>query len=461
MNNMRYALAAATSLWMLIPWGVQAQVSITSPADGSVWHAGDTIQVQIKQPAGGLVILGGDSDLKISSDELTAAPYTFSVKVPEGISVGTYRLSAITPVQPPATTPAATSIHLIIEPAAPPIGATLSVSSPELYFDYRGQIQDVRVYLNSGGTLSDISSSSQLVRTSADPSIVSVKGKKLMAGARGSTTVTISSGAISTQLPVYNRASSVKGDLDGNGIVDIDDVNILLSALNSRANDVSDARDLNGDGLINAADATVLASLCTPSACHIDASSIPPVPPTSLTAIGGDRRVTLRWAATTGATSYAVFEGIAADGESSMPLLTGVTSTTATITGLASSTSYYFKVNAGNSGGISPLSNEATAITTAPSGSSGSSSGTSSGSSGSSTSGGSSGGGSGAGSSSGSSSGGSSSGGSSSSGGGSTGSSGSNSSSHSGGGGAIAPSLAAFFAGLGLLRYRRNRARRS
>jgi hypothetical protein len=86
-----------------------------------------------------------------------------------------------------------------------------------------------------------------------------------------------------------------------------------------------------------------------------------PATPAGLTAAAGNGRVTLTWSASTGATSYNVYRGYAADGEDTAPIASGISSTSFIDTGLANGTPYYYKVAAVNVGGTSPLSNEATA----------------------------------------------------------------------------------------------------
>ncbi len=86
-----------------------------------------------------------------------------------------------------------------------------------------------------------------------------------------------------------------------------------------------------------------------------------PPPPTGLTATAGNAQVGLNWTASTGATSYNVYRGTAANGESSTPVATGITTTSYTNSGLTNGTPYYYKVAAVNAGGTSGYSNEATA----------------------------------------------------------------------------------------------------
>jgi fibronectin type 3 domain-containing protein len=92
----------------------------------------------------------------------------------------------------------------------------------------------------------------------------------------------------------------------------------------------------------------------------IDSPSAPPAP-TGLTATAGNAQVALSWTASSGATSYNVYRGTTAGGESTTAIVTGVTGTTYTNTGRTNGTTYYYKVAAVNAGGTSAYSNEASA----------------------------------------------------------------------------------------------------
>ncbi len=106
------------------------------------------------------------------------------------------------------------------------------------------------------------------------------------------------------------------------------------------------------------------------SAYSNEASATPNAPiappaPTSLAATGGNAQVALMWTASSGATSYNVYRGTTAGGESTTAIATGITTTTYTNTGLTNGTTYYYKVAAVNGAGTSGYSNEASAAPTA------------------------------------------------------------------------------------------------
>jgi len=103
-----------------------------------------------------------------------------------------------------------------------------------------------------------------------------------------------------------------------------------------------------------------------------EASATPqtvPSAPTGLVATAGNQQVALSWVAPasnggSAITSYNVYRGISAGGESSTPVATNVpsTSTSFTDTSVANGTTYYYTVAAVNSAGISPSSVEASAL---------------------------------------------------------------------------------------------------
>jgi fibronectin type 3 domain-containing protein len=86
-----------------------------------------------------------------------------------------------------------------------------------------------------------------------------------------------------------------------------------------------------------------------------------PIAPVGLTATAGNAQAALSWTASSGATSYNVYRGTAAGAEGATPIVTGITGTTYTNTGLTNGTTYYYKVAAVNANGTSGMSNEASA----------------------------------------------------------------------------------------------------
>ncbi|MGA2053637.1 MAG: autotransporter-associated beta strand repeat-containing protein, partial [Opitutales bacterium] len=86
----------------------------------------------------------------------------------------------------------------------------------------------------------------------------------------------------------------------------------------------------------------------------------PPDPPANLTATPGNTSVTLNWSASAGATSYVIMRGTSSGGETT--LVTGITGTNYTDTGLTNGVTYYYEVAASNVNGTSVNSDEVSAV---------------------------------------------------------------------------------------------------
>jgi fibronectin type 3 domain-containing protein len=91
-----------------------------------------------------------------------------------------------------------------------------------------------------------------------------------------------------------------------------------------------------------------------------------PAAPAGLSATAGNASVALSWTASSGATSYNVYRGTTAGGESTTAIATGITAVSYTDSTVANGTKYYYKVAAVNGGGTSGLSNEASATPEPP-----------------------------------------------------------------------------------------------
>ena len=92
----------------------------------------------------------------------------------------------------------------------------------------------------------------------------------------------------------------------------------------------------------------------------------PPTVPTGLTATAGNATITLNWAAVTGATSYRVYRGTAANAQAATPVATDLTAPSFVNSGLTNGTAYFFKVTAVNAGGESGRSAEVSSTPVAP-----------------------------------------------------------------------------------------------
>ncbi len=98
---------------------------------------------------------------------------------------------------------------------------------------------------------------------------------------------------------------------------------------------------------------------------EITVTTLPAVP-SGLTASAGNGTASLSWTASSGAVTYNIYQGTSSGGEATKPAQTGLSTTSASVTGLTNGTTYYFTVAAVDSGGTSAQSTEAHAAPAAP-----------------------------------------------------------------------------------------------
>ena len=240
-------------------------LTITSPANGAQVQAGQTLNVSVSASSGATfssvqVVAQGAG----ISTALAAPPYTFTITVPSQI-VGPETITAM------GVTSSGSAVFspAIAVDCEPSLGvSSLSLSFSEISFGFTGD----QVGLTVQGTLSDGSSvnltqSSKTTFSSGNIAVASVSSTGLVtAVGPGTTTITVSNGGQIAAATV-SVPNSLRGDLNADGKIDADDVNILLAALNTAATGAFDARDLNGDGVIDIKDLQALAALCTLPGC--------------------------------------------------------------------------------------------------------------------------------------------------------------------------------------------------
>ena len=241
-------------------------LQITAPSPGSVVSPGQQLNVTVTAAQGatlGAVFVVAQN--LGSSTVLTSAPFVYSFDMPTSGFTGPLTLTAVG-VTGLGTLVFSTAVVISVERLMPP--STLTATPPKIAFAFAGQQLGLLISgVYSDGTIADLTHSPNILYKSGDTSVVQVgvDGTVTAVGA-GSTQVTAYYGqlsiVVSTTVP-----KMVRGDLNGDGKVDQDDLDILLDALNQWATGPFDARDLNGDGVINALDARILVTLCSRPGC--------------------------------------------------------------------------------------------------------------------------------------------------------------------------------------------------
>jgi hypothetical protein len=246
------------------------QLAITSPASGTVYSPGSTITV-VASVTGGSVL-----GVKLAAQDIgaspfqTTAPYSFSFAVPTGI-VGPRNVFAAGLIAD-ETAVFSPIITVDVEPAAAP--TSMRFQLPLVAFGYAGQQQRIGVIATfADGSSLDVTNSTQLKFASGSPTLVSVGATGIMTAlAPGNGTVTATFGSATATLQTVGP-TTIKGDLNGDGFVTVDDLYLLENMLGSTPTGPNDARDLNGDGKINNLDVQVLLAGCDASCPSLTAST--------------------------------------------------------------------------------------------------------------------------------------------------------------------------------------------
>ena len=92
-----------------------------------------------------------------------------------------------------------------------------------------------------------------------------------------------------------------------------------------------------------------------------DRSTQPPLYPTGVAALAGDEQITLTWEVCVPETSYTIYVGTESGGQGALPVQSGITGNSATLSGLANNTTYYLEVVGVNAAGEGERSVEVSA----------------------------------------------------------------------------------------------------
>jgi Dockerin type I domain len=272
-NYRRYGMGGVSiALCMAFVLRVLAQgtvaLAITSPINGAVVTAGQALPVSVSIASGtypnGLAVFG-QAPLGVTPIQPVTGPtMSFTLTVPGNTPPGSYLITAAGPNAAGALV-SSTSISVVVERADLP--TKLSVHPAMVIFRYAGETLPFSVFATfADGSMADVTQSTHLSATTEDSAFATVKNGIISAVSSGQTNIDLQYGSITAKIPV-SVPSTIRGDLNGDGIVDKADVALITDALNTPANGPSDARDLNHDGVINALDARIAVTLCTHPGC--------------------------------------------------------------------------------------------------------------------------------------------------------------------------------------------------
>ncbi len=271
-NAIVYSLGLSIALGS-VPFVAHTQaiptLSIIFPNNESIVQPGQTLQVSIAATNSSQLLaeaIVGTQPLDASLIQAPDAQQVLNLDIPNDIAPGRYYVTAIGLLKAGGTCQSA-AVSIFV-----PVTGTLtalSVRNNPLVLRAPGvQIPlDVTGVVNANNLTM---SPTFLAFVSSNPSIASVDANGVVTGqGPGQTQITVSySGStnISTTINVQVLGGK-RGDLNGDGQIDIADINILTSLLNTPAAGPNDSHDVNHDGVVNALDSRILVTLCTYPRC--------------------------------------------------------------------------------------------------------------------------------------------------------------------------------------------------
>jgi hypothetical protein len=193
----------------------QVALQITAPADGAVFHRGDTVTVVVTTTSGtgyqGVLLNTGPGLMLTQGLGLlnpSGPPYRFSFTIPNNAVIGMHFVNAVagTRGQQPVRSP---NIHIDVEPSAAVASIKVQPSSVSLGPN-AGDHERLKVYGTfADGSVVDITQSTQITYTSSDPSIATVSNTGLVTASnssnRGTTAVVVHFGTLNTGVSVSNK----------------------------------------------------------------------------------------------------------------------------------------------------------------------------------------------------------------------------------------------------------------
>lgn len=244
-----------------------ASIAITSPSPGILVTPGQTISVTV-QPGTGTVlqqVMAGISPLNQIPQVVHTPPYQFFVTVPSGL-IGIVSVTALALDTLGNTLQA--SVNVVVKPVAS--ATSIQVTPKRLVFSgVDGQLRSVSVSAAfQDGTSGYVTTSpdTQYGLSNSKVAVVNSIGQ-VQAVAPGLANLTITYSGFTTTVPLSVGVFTLKGDLNGDGAVDQNDIQMLLKALNTASTGPGDPRDLNNDGKIDALESRIMVTLCSRPAC--------------------------------------------------------------------------------------------------------------------------------------------------------------------------------------------------
>lgn len=248
---------------------ITGQICITSPKEGDVVMAGQTITVNI-EPAAGVVLkevfaIFHPEDLSIPDTDIIY-PFQESVKVPKD-KLGPAKLKAL--AKDKDGNIFETSIGLIVDTNEHLIELRVN-SYPD--FHKAGEKESFWVSgVFSDGTTKNISVAPKINYVSTNPKVVTINkiGDDAIVEAidLGTSVIIVTYGDFKKIVRAHVGVGETRGDMNWDNWVGQDDVDLLVAAKGKQSTGSDDPRDLDLDGQITSIDEEQLKLLCSRPNC--------------------------------------------------------------------------------------------------------------------------------------------------------------------------------------------------
>lgn len=251
-------------------YGQAPGIQITHPEDGAVHLPNETVALEI-EPLGGVLLEQVLYVTRFSADAVDA-PFFSNLTIPED-EIGWVKVAAFGRTK--AGEFVSDEITIFVQPESSL--HELSVEPQRLSFFREGQTRKIVVTGRyDGGLTRDLNApGAGTTYSSSSNDVVSVTADGTMeARGIGSAVVTVVNSGKGAEVAVVVDLIAIPiavvGDLDDDGDVDRDDLNVVLARRNTPASGPDDRADLNDDEMITVLDARVLVTLCTRARCAVN-----------------------------------------------------------------------------------------------------------------------------------------------------------------------------------------------
>ena len=242
---------------------VSSAVNIVSPSDGTTVSADQTLTVSVavdnSVAAKSVQLIGPAFGI---SDMVVQAPYNFSVAFSHD-GLGPQKVTVMA-ISGSGEALFSKTIILSVVPASSLV--SLSTDFTNIPFSFVGETARVHVAGKfADGSSADVTTLSSTKFSSQSSTVATVDSSgNVVATGTGKTTITVQNGTLAASVSV-SVPTTIRGDLNGDGNVDQDDLNLLIAAVGMPATGPFDARALDGAAIIDNRDVQILEGLCSPS----------------------------------------------------------------------------------------------------------------------------------------------------------------------------------------------------